>query len=208
MQPQRMRHAIFRAVRIVAIDRERGPVGTRQHRIREAAVGIVQDADLNLSEPAVINRCETVDGHHHHVAAVRLPRGDDLAHPVMKRHIKCGGAGEPLRFAEIEIAGNIVNLAFHRHGGRRFGRPVAIIDETRKPLIDERGVKFFRKQPGNGQSARIPGCMARKHLRQKTQCAEFLRNGGRGMFADEKDVALRRRILDANGLPFCFCEKP
>ncbi len=149
-----------------------------------------------------------MDGHHLHFTAVRLPRGDDLAHPVMKRHIKRGGAGEPLRFAEIEIAGNIVNLAFHRHGGRRFGRPVAIIDEARKPLVDKRGVKLFRKQPGNCQSARIPGHMARKHLRRKAQCSVFLWHGSGRMFADEEDVALRRRILDADGLPFRFCEKP
>ncbi|MDR6082950.1 hypothetical protein [Agrobacterium sp. SORGH_AS_0440] len=28
------------------------------------------------------------------------------------------------------------------------------------------------------------------------------------MFADEQDIARRTGILDANGLPFRFCEKP
>ncbi|MOA70582.1 hypothetical protein D3C78_1995580 [compost metagenome] len=50
--------------------------------------------------------------------------------------------------------------------------------------------------------------MARKHLRRKTQRAVFLRDGGGGMLADEKDIAFRRRILNADGLPFRFCEKP
>ena len=77
-----------------------------------------------------------------------LPLGNNLTDTVVKRHVKRRGSGKPFRLAQIEIAGNIVNLAFDRHGRRRFRRPVAIIDQTRKPLMDERGIEIRARRSG------------------------------------------------------------
>lgn len=50
--------------------------------------------------------------------------------------------------------------------------------------------------------------MAGKHVRRKTQRSVLHWNGGGGVFANEKDIALTLSVLDADGLPFRFCEKP
>ena len=83
---QRMGDAVLRPIGRVALNASMGQtMGVRQHRIGQTAIGIMQNADLDLTHPAMKGRHETVNRDQHGRDIVSLALCQYLSHSLAKR---------------------------------------------------------------------------------------------------------------------------
>ena len=79
MLDQSMRDAVGRSIGLVTAHHvASGFSGSRQHRIRQPAVFIMQDTDFDVALLAVINRRERVHRHQDRWPPISLSRGDEI----------------------------------------------------------------------------------------------------------------------------------
>ncbi len=126
---------------------------------------------------------------------------------LVKRQIDLLHPRTPLCRRHAPVAGHVIDFAENRH--RRVGlrRPVAVIGEPRKALVDQRAVELLAEQSGDRQCAGIPGDMTLERLFREPERSQTLGHAVRGMLADEEEFSLRLRILDRDRVALCLSQK-
>ena len=153
--------------------------------VRQAAVPVVENAELHGAHLPLVDRREAVDRHHHGLRPFRRPPVEEIGDGGVKRPVDLARAHQLVVGRQVPVAGNMGGLADLRHGVGRVGRPVAVVGQPRVALQHERRTEEPREQAGHLLRTDVPGNVALQFGLGESQGPERLRQPVGGVFADQ-----------------------